>query len=54
MAAWGTHARKARIDQICALPGADRFTCLGTNADGSPVHVTHTDNRDRTPWSPRA
>ena len=50
VAAWGVHARPGRVEQVMALPGADRFTCLGTTKDGSPRHPLYV--RGDTPRTP--
>lgn len=38
VAAWGVHAKPARVAEVLRLPGADRLTALATTKDGAPRH----------------
>lgn len=38
IAAWGANARANRVDEVLAMPGADRLSCLGVTKNGSPRH----------------
>lgn len=38
VAAWGTHARRERVQQVLAIPGFDRLTALRVTARGAPAH----------------
>jgi hypothetical protein len=38
VAAWGTHAKRERIQQVLALPGFDRLSCLQITKRGYPSH----------------
>ena len=54
IAAWGPHPPAGLVAVVRHVTGADRFTCLGTNADGSPVHPSHAvPTAPLRPWAPR-
>lgn len=38
IAAWGANAKPRRVEQVLALPGADRLSALGVTKDGAPRH----------------
>lgn len=38
VAAWGAHAKDARVQEVLAIPGFDRLTCLRVTKRGYPSH----------------
>lgn len=53
VAAWGAHARPARIAQVLALPGFGRLQAWGTTKAGQPRHPLYLPaDSTLTPWSP--
>lgn len=38
IAAWGTHPKRERVEEVLALPGFERLLCLKTTKDGHPHH----------------
>ena len=51
IAAWGANARPDRVDQVLAMPGADRLQALGVTKTGAPRHPLYlrADSRP-SPW----
>lgn len=51
VAAWGVHAKEARVREIMALPGSERVECLGVTKDGHPRHPLYLKSTaERAPW----
>ncbi|MBX9718002.1 MAG: DUF1643 domain-containing protein [Microbacteriaceae bacterium] len=38
VAAWGAHAKQARVQEVLAIPGFGKLTCLRTTSRGYPSH----------------
>lgn len=52
VAAWGVHAKAARVAEVLRLPGADRLTALATTKDGAPRHPLYVPGTaSPTAWS---
>lgn len=55
IAAWGGHGRLDRVEQVLAVPGAERLTALGTTKAGAPRHPLYVRASARpVPWGLRA
>jgi hypothetical protein len=54
IAAWGSHARPDRVDQVLAMPGAVAFQALGLTQSGAPRHPLYLPkSAERAPYPPR-
>lgn len=52
VAAWGAHAKRARVREVLSLPGFERLTCLRTTKRGYPSHPLYLPKTlTPIPWS---
>lgn len=52
IAAWGAHARRDRVQAVCAMPGVERFTALKVTKNGSPGHPLYVHGSSvPQPWA---
>ena len=54
VAAWGAHAKRARVQEVLSIPGFDRLTCLRVTKMGYPSHPLYLPKALKpVPWSLR-
>lgn len=54
VAAWGVHAKQARVAEVLSIPGFDRLTCLRTTKGGAPSHPLYLPKElSPAPWTVR-
>lgn len=52
IAAWGAHAKSARVREVLAIPGFDQLMCLRTTKKGYPAHPLYLPKDLKPkPWS---
>ncbi len=55
VAAWGAHAKCARMQEVVSMPGLDRLTCLRVTKKGYPSHPLYLPRGlELMVWSPQA
>lgn len=53
VAAWGSNAKQARVDEVLSLPGFDNLTCLHVTKRGHPGHPLYLRSElQPRPWPP--
>lgn len=53
VAAWGGHAKNVRVQEVLAIPGFDRLTCLRVTKMGYPSHPLYLPKSLKpVSWSP--
>ena len=51
VAAWGAHAKQERVQEVLAIPGFERLTCLRTTKHGYPSHPLYLPKElSPAPW----